>query len=112
MVGDALYVGGERLPGRCADYSVDNDPFSPFLRLEVTLIIERQAAAPPVAPAFVDDGGQHFTSTFPGGRVTPSGKNACVRCGEAWPCSTALHRDRTRGSYAPPVDNSSGAPLE
>lgn len=30
---------------------------------------------------------KHWCDPGPDGRVTPSGKRACQRCGEAWPCS-------------------------
>jgi hypothetical protein len=65
-------------------------------------------AVPLAEPApIVDDGQHHFVSTFPGGAVTPSGKNACVTCGEAWPCSTYGRR----GALPPEVDKVSDAPL-
>lgn len=52
------------------------------------------------ASIFKDDGRSHFVATFPGGAVTPSGKNACVSCLEAWPCSTELYRRSGREGSA------------
>lgn len=89
--GGKLSIDGVELPGVCEEYSVDADPLSPLVQVRVTLLIAR-TKAPPAPAAFKDDGREHFTATFPGGAVTPSGKNACVTCLEAWPCSTEQHR--------------------
>lgn len=35
---------------------------------------------------------EHYCDPGRGARKTPSGKNACEVCGEAWPCSAELKR--------------------
>lgn len=95
-VGSRLSIGGVELPGRCVDYTVDDDTLNPFLRVGINLLVPR--AAEPPAPAFRDDGRDHYMDVSTAGATTPSGKRACSTCGEAWMCSTALRRWEVTGS--------------
>ncbi len=63
------------------------------------------APPPPaaVAPAFVDDGREHYVRMTTDARTTPSGKRACQTCGEAWMCSTAQRRWELYGSTVVPA---------
>jgi hypothetical protein len=65
----------------------------------------------PTAPAFVDDGREHYCDVSTAGATTPSGKRACQTCGEAWMCSTALRRWELYGSTVVPEVTNHGAEL-
>lgn len=97
-----LFIGGVELPGRCVDYRVDDDSPNPFLRVDVTLLVERNQRPAPAARAFKDDGREHMVWMTADARTTPSGKRACQTCGEAWMCSTATRRWELYGSTLVP----------